>query len=231
MDGTLSSKQLQELRKINTPTIANAVETFNIRPRTEGIMDSSVRCIFQDLGVMLGYACTATIRAALPAAGRHISRFDYWDAIVRVPKPRVAVIQDLDQPRPVGSFWGEFNASIHRALGCVGTVTNGGVRDLDEVHKMGFHYFASEVLVSHGYVHLVDLGIPVKVGGIVVKPGDLLHGDKHGVISIPNAIAGEVADATRRVEEAERKIIAYCRSPGFTLEGLKQTWMKVRGKP
>jgi len=194
-------------------------------------MDPTVRCIFPDLGVMVGYACTATIRAALPPGARNAARFDYWDAIVKVPEPRVAVIQDLDRPRPVGSLWGEVNASIHKALGCVGTVTNGGVRDLDEVHQMSFHYFASEVLASHGYVHLVEVGIPVKVGGIVVRPGDLLHGDKHGVIIIPSEIARDVADAARRVENTERQIISYCKSPSFTLEGLKQTWIKLRGKP
>jgi len=194
-------------------------------------MDPSVRCIFQDLGVMVGYACTATIMAELPPTARNISRFDYWDAIVRVPEPRIAVIQDLDQPGPVGSFWGEVNASIHKALGCIGTVTNGGVRDLDEVHEMGFQYFASKVLASHGYVHPVDAGIPVKVGGIAVKPGDLLHGDKHGLISIPIEIAGQVADAARTLENVERQIMTYCNSPSFTLEGLKQTWLRVRGKP
>jgi len=228
---TLSTEELQELRQISTPTIANAIETFNVRPRTQGFMNSDVRCIFPDLGVMVGYACTVTIMAEVQPAAESVKRFDYWDAIVKVPEPRIAVIQDLDQPRPVGSFWGEVNASVHKALGCVGTVTNGGVRDLEEVHRIGFHFFASEVLVSHAYVHLVDVGIPVKIGGMVVRPGDLIHGDRHGVITIPSEIAREVASAARTVESAERQIIDYCHSTDFTLQGLKQTWTKVMRKP
>jgi regulator of RNase E activity RraA len=231
MSAVLPGEKLQELRRISTPTIANAIETFNIRSRAQGFMNSDVRSVFPDLGVMVGYACTATIRAEEPAAAQNVSRFDYWDALMKIPAPRIAVIQDLDQPRPVGSFWGEVNASIHKALGCVGTVTNGGVRDLEEVHKMGFHFFASAVLVSHAYVHLVDIGVPVNVGGVVVKPGDLIHGDRHGVIIIPHEIAGRVADAAKKVESTERPIIDYCNSSGFTLEGLKHTWIKVRGKP
>ena len=231
MTVTLSTDELQQLKRISTPAISNAIEAFNIRPRNQGFMSPDVRCIFPDLGVMVGYACTATVAAELPATTQHVSRFDHWDVIAKVPEPRVVVIQDLDEPDPVGSFWGEVNASIHKALGCIGTVTNGGVRDLDEVHQMGFQCFASRVLVSHAYVHLADVGIPVKVGGIVLKPGDLLHGDKHGVISIPNEIAGQVADAAGKVEQEERQIINYCKSPGFTPEGLKQTWIRIRGKP
>jgi regulator of RNase E activity RraA len=105
------------------------------------------------------------------------------------------------------------------------------VRDLDEVHRIGFYLFASGVLVSHAHVHLVDVGVPVRVGGMIVNPGDLIHGDKHGVITIPHEIAKDVTHASKMVEAAERQIIDYCNSPGFTVEGLKQTWTRVRGKP
>lgn len=227
----LSSQELDELRRLSTPTVSNAIETFNVRSRSEGFMNPDVKCIFPDLGVMVGYACTATIMAEQPGEEGSELIFKYWDSIYNVPTPRVAVIQDLDQPRPIGSFWGEVNASIHRALGCVGTVTNGGVRDLDEVRNLGFHYFASCILVSHAYVHIVDIGRPVKIGDLVVRPGDLIHGDKHGVLVIPDEIAKDVVKGFKKVERMEREIIECCNAPDFTTEKLKDVWRRLRLQP
>src|SRR5437867_1208914 len=120
---TLSPDDLNALRKLSTPTVSNAIETFNLRPRNQGFMSPEVRCLFPDLGVMVGYAVTARIMAEQPAVeGQQASRFDYWDYILRSPAPRIAVIEDLDRPPAIGSFWGEVNGNIHRALGCVGTI-------------------------------------------------------------------------------------------------------------
>lgn len=154
MDAPLSADELERLRRYDTPTIANAIETFDIRPRTAGFASPEVRCIFPQFGTMIGYAVTATCRAATPAAQPY-SRHGWWDAIAAAPSPRVAVIQDLDEP-PVGAFWGEVQSNIHRALGCAGAVTNGGVRDLREVEALGFQYYAGSVMVSHAYVTMVD---------------------------------------------------------------------------
>jgi 4-hydroxy-4-methyl-2-oxoglutarate aldolase len=216
----LSPAELEELRKITTPTVSNAIETFKVRSRSEGFMDSSIRCMFPELGAMVGYACTATIRAREP--GPAPAPWEVWEAILNVPEPRVVVIQDLDAPDIVGSYWGEVNGSIHKALGCVGVVTDGGVRDLPEVRATGFHFFASCVLVSHAYVHVVDFGCPVWVGGVTVNPGDLLHGDEHGVISIPHEIAREIPRAAAEVEGRERPIIDFCRSREFSADGLRR---------
>jgi regulator of RNase E activity RraA len=142
-----------------------------------------------------------------------------WEHILSLPEPRVVVIQDLDD-YPLGSFWGEVNANIHRALGCVGTVTNGGVRDLDEVEALGFHLFASHIHVSHAYVHVVEVGTPVEFGGLTVNPGDLLHGDKHGIINVPLDIADRVYQAAKDVDDRERKIIDLCKSPDFSIDKL-----------
>jgi regulator of RNase E activity RraA len=120
------------------------------------------------------------------------------------------------------------NANIHKALGCVGTVTDGSVRDLDEVKEAGFHFFSSCVSVSHAYVHIVDIGIPVKVGGLLVKPGDLIMGDKHGVIAIPLEIAKKVPEAAQMVEDWERPVINFCKSKEFSLEGLKKVYSRPR---
>jgi 4-hydroxy-4-methyl-2-oxoglutarate aldolase len=228
MADKLSKQELEALRKITTPTIANAVEVFNIQPRNTGFMTPDIRCILPELGIMVGYAVTCKIVADQPAApGREVARPDWWDYIAQIPEPRVVVVQDLDQ-QPIGSMWGEVNGSIHKALGCIGTVTNGGVRDLDEVRAMGFHCFASCVLVSHAYIHLVDFGTPVKVGGMVVKPGDIIHGDQHGVATIPMDIAAKIPDAVAKVEARERPIIDVCQAPDFTVEKLKAVWAELR---
>jgi 4-hydroxy-4-methyl-2-oxoglutarate aldolase len=226
----LSPQELDALRQLNTPTISNAIEIFKIRPRSEGFMDASIRCIFPEMGVMVGYACTATIAAREPAPpGLHVSRFGQWDNVLSIPAPRVMVIHDLDDPPAVGSYWGEVQSNIYGALGCVGTVTDGSVRDLDEVRELGFHFFAAHVSVSHAYVHLVDFGQPVKVGKLTVHPGDLIHADQHGVLVIPHKVARFVATATAWVEQAERQIIDYCKSPDFDIEGLKALYKRLRG--
>ena len=217
----LSEAELEALRAWPTPAISNAIETFDVRPRNQGFM-LGIKCIFPDLAPMVGYACTATLLADLPPTEKDRSATQaHWDNILSTPGPRVAVIQDLDQPRCIGSLWGEVNANIHKALGCLGVVTDGGVRDLDEVHELGFHFFAADVIPSHAYNHIVDSGIPVKVGGLAVNNGDLIHADKHGVIVIPHEIAREVPEACQKVEDRERRIINFCKSPDFDVEALK----------
>jgi len=147
------------------------------------------------------------------------------DVIAR--KPTVVVIQDLDS-EPIGAFWGEVNSNIHKALGAIGTVTNGGVRDLNEVRALGFHFFAQFIQVSHAYVHLEDWGTPVAVGGLTIKPDDLLHGDLHGVIHIPDEIAHDLARATADVERRERVIIAAAQSPDFSVEKLEAAYKEIQ---
>ena len=215
----IDSQTLDALRRYDTPTIANGIETFDIRPRTAGFMTSSVRCIFPEMGVLVGYAMTARCRAAVRAE-RAYSRHGWWEALASAPRPRIAVIQDTDEP-PVGAFWGEVQANIHRALGCVGAITNGGGRDLAEVRALGFQYFAGSVMVSHAYVHMLDFGSAVHIGGLEIAPGDLLHADQHGVIVIPPTVAAELPAACDRLVTDERRLIGFCQSPEFSVEGLK----------
>lgn len=224
MAQALDPAVIKMLHTLNTPTVANAIEVFEVRPRSEGFMSHEIVCRLPSLGRMVGYAVTAKIRAARqPGPGERVERRAMWEHILSIPEPRVVVIQDLDDP-PVGSFWGEVNANIHRALGCVGTVTNGGVRDLDEVEELGFHFFSGQVQVSHAYVHVVEVGTPVEVGGLTVSPGDLLHGDKHGVTSIPLEIAPEIYRGAKQVEERERRIIELCQQPGFSIDKLSELY-------
>ncbi len=217
MPESLSLEQIDELQKITTPTISNAIETFEVRPRNEGFMNPEIKCILPELGPMVGYAATGTYMASRPA-GEDVKGKDQelWKHVLATPEPRVVVVHDIDNPPCVGSMWGEVNGTIFKALGCKGTITNGGVRDLDEVLEMGFHFFASCVIPSHAYVHVVDVGKPVRIGGLTVRPGDLIHADRHGVVTIPHEIAAEVAARAREVEAGERTMIEYFRSPDFS---------------
>jgi regulator of RNase E activity RraA len=189
-------------------------------------MDSTIECRFPELGAMVGYAVTVTIRASVPPE-RGVSAPNVWAEMDKVPKPWVVVIDDLDYPRPVGSYWGEVNASVYKALGGVGTVTNGGVRDLPEVRATRFHFFSSCVLASHAYVHVAEVGSPVTISGLTVHPGDLLHGDEHGVTSIPLEIARDLPRAARELEARERKLIDYARSGSFKRETLAEHYRRV----
>src|SRR5207244_4505515 len=137
--------------------------------------------LFPELGPLVGYAVTALIRAEpAPVPGHRASTFAWWDYVLSIPAPRVVVVHDLDEPRGQGAQWGEVQANIHKALGCAGVLTDGSVRDLDEVRALGFQFAAAHVSVSHAYVHMVDFGLPVKVGGLWVKPGDLVHATPPG---------------------------------------------------
>ncbi len=219
----LTDEQLAALRAWPSPAISNAIETFNVRSRNYGVMSPDIECRFPEMEPIVGYAVTCKIRASVPPGedpeAANVERGAWYEHIESIPEPRIVVVQDLDQP-PVGSFWGEVNANIHRAFGCVGVVTDGGVRDMEEVRELGFQFVAKEVLVSHAFVHQVEVGCPITVGGITVRPGDLLHADLHGCISIPHDIAADVPAAAQLVEDRERVIIDYAKSDDFTREGL-----------
>jgi 4-hydroxy-4-methyl-2-oxoglutarate aldolase len=226
MTDPLTEEELAALRAITTPTVCNAIELFDVRLRNEGFMDSTIVCRYPELGAMVGYAVTVTIRASVPPE-REITAPQVWAEMDNVPKPWVVVIDDLDYPRPVGSYWGEVNASVYKALGAVGTATNGGVRDLPEVRATGFQFFSSCVLASHAYVHVVEVGAPVTVGGLTVHPGDLLHGDEHGVTNIPLEIARDLPKAASELEARERKLIGYASSGDFRREKLAEQYRRV----
>jgi regulator of RNase E activity RraA len=218
----LDPQVLADLRRISSPTVANAIETFGVRPWNEGFVSSEITCRFPTLGAMVGYAVPALVRAELePVAGHRADEFAWWEYVASCPGPRVVVQHDVDEPRGRGAYWGEVQANIHRALGCLGVVTDGTVRDLPEAEALGFQFFSAHVSVSHAYVHMADFGLPVKVGGLVVRPGDLLHGDLHGVVVIPHEIAPRIAEAAARIEARERKMIAVCQKEGVTLAELK----------
>jgi regulator of RNase E activity RraA len=220
---------IDALRKITSPTIANAIETFNVRPRNAGNLSSDIRTLFPELGPLVGYAVTAVIRAEPePYKDHRAATFDWWDYVLTIPAPRVLVVHDMDEPRGQGAQWGEVQAHIHSALGAVGVITDGSVRDLDEVRAAGFQMAASHISVSHAYVHMMDFGLPVKVGGVWVKPGELIHADHQGAVTIPIEIADKIPEAVAKLEAGEKQIIDVCKAKDFEVGRLKDLYGKIR---
>ena len=219
----LQPAQLDAYRSLSTCVVASAIETFRVRLPNTGFSDSSVRCIFPDLAPIVGYAATARIRSSNPPmeGGGYYDRANWWNDLLTVPAPRVVVIEDVDQPAGLGAFVGEVHANILRALGCVGVVTNGAVRDLAEVQQSGFQMFAGNVSVSHAYAHVFEFGGRVTVGKMEVHPGNLIHGDRHGVQTIPTAIAAEVPQAAQKILANRAELTDFCRSKHFSLDQLR----------
>lgn len=214
---------LEEFRKLSTCIVASAVESLCVRLPNTGFADSRIRCIFSDLPPIAGYAVTARIRSVAPPMegdGYRYARPDWWNYILTMPAPRIVVLEDLDDPPGLGAFVGEVNANIFEALGCVGVVTNGGVRDLAEAHAIGFSMFAGNVSVSHAYAHISDFGGPVIIGGLEVRSGDLLHGDRHGIQSIPLEVAARTPGAVHEILKKRERIIEVCRSANFSIDEL-----------
>ncbi len=215
---------LQALARYDSPTLANASETFDLQPRDVGFADNRIRCMFPELGRMVGFAATATIvaRGAPPADWAGAGNNALYSYVRTIPAPRIVVVKDFDDPPAHGSLWGEVHATIFGALGCVGCVTDGSVRDLDEARGMGFHFFAAGPSVSHAYVRVETVGEPVEIGGLVIAPGDLLHADQHGVLKIPPEIAPELPAAADRVIEAEQALLRWVRSEEFDPDRLAE---------
>jgi 4-hydroxy-4-methyl-2-oxoglutarate aldolase len=223
--GPLAPEALEALRHLGSSTLANAIETFHERLRNQGFVDHSVQCFCPQLEPMLGYAATLRIRGSEPPIGGwryyHAEGTDWWDYILSLPAPRVAVVQDVTERPGLASLVGAVHMNILRALECVGVVTNGAVRDLPAAASAGFHYFAGNLTVSHAFVHIVEIGKPVEIGGLQIQSGDLLHGDCHGVQSIPLEIAARIPPVAAEIAAKERAIIDLCRSPDFSLEKLR----------
>jgi regulator of RNase E activity RraA len=226
----LSAEQIESLRRYNTPTISNAIEVFNIRKRHLGFLPHRIRCLLPGLGPIVGYAVTSQTRATFSADPWSDITADYLRYVAAQPGPKIAVGQDLDDPPGLGAQFGEVNATIHKKLGCVGHITDGCPRDLDEVHELGFQLFGLNPCVSHAYVRLVDYGKPVHLAGVEITPGDLIHADKHGVCIIPLDIAPRLAEACAEVERLEKPLLEYCRSNDFDLEEyiVKRSAMKAK---
>jgi regulator of RNase E activity RraA len=225
----LTAAELNALRQFDTCMIANAVETFNVRLHNTGFTDASIHCMFKDEPPMVGYAVTGRLRSGDPpiVGGTFRDRADFWNSILQVPAPRILVLEDKDNPPGRGAFVGDMHAAILKALGCSGYLTNGAVRELPTVRAMGFQLFAGSVAVSHAYAHIFDVGDAVRVGGMEIRPGDLLHGDRHGVLTIPVDIAVGIPAVAADLKKTEQKVIDLCQSSAFSVTKLSEVMKKT----
>jgi len=209
----LSDADLKLLAQYDTPTISNVIELFEVRPRSAGYMDGRIRACFPEMPPIVGYASTATMRTAYPRAqGAVYGSLDEQIAhFQELPGPAIVVFQDLDDPA-VGATFGEVMCTSYQAFGAVGIVTSGPARDLDQVRRRGFAAFSNGVICSHSYSHITSIHETVRVGGLEVRPGDLLHADANGVCGIPLEIASDVAHAAAEFVAAESGVMAFADS-------------------
>lgn len=223
MQTQLTDAELDALRQIDTPTIANAIEPFNVRSNTDGFMGWDIRCMFPEMGVMVGYAVTATLDTT--THGRvhdREARFQLFEAIDTSPKPAVLALKDLSSKPKHGCHFGDGLATVSMRLGAIGLVTDGGVRDVDTVREMGFHYFAPGMVPAHGNFGFMEAQVPVRISGVLVNPGDLIHADANGVTTIPTAIARDVIVQAREVLAREKAHRDWVNGDDFSLAKLRE---------
>lgn len=211
----ISSEVLKKLGQYDTPTICNVIELFDVRPRNVGYMNASIKSNFPELPPMVGFACTAAFRSdAPPGKGDAYGTMDKQVQLFgELPGPAVVVFQDLDDP-PVAATFGEVMCATYKGFGSSGLITSGGGRDLLQVKAIDYPVFTGSTICSHAYCHLLHIGLPVRVGGLVVNQGDLLHGDANGVTNVPQNIASDIADITQEFIDAEKIVLDYVTGSG-----------------
>lgn len=214
---------LEAIRRFDTCTIANAIETFQIRLKNEGYTGQGLHCVTGGFPRVLGYAATFRMRSADPplTGGSYWDRTDWWQEIERLPSPRVAVIHNPES-HGAGAMLGGVHAAVLRAFGCLGVITDGTVRDVEESVRVGFPMFARGLAVSHAYTHIVEFGGPVKVFGLEIAQGDLVYADCHGALSIPVQIVDRIPAAAEQIHAKDQRIIELCRSREFSRDRLRQ---------
>jgi regulator of RNase E activity RraA len=218
----ISDSQFSFLRSIDTPTVCNLIEIVAPQRRGAGYTVTHLHCPFPDLPPMVGFAKTVTIRSrdAVSGASYMQKRMDYLDYVAAAPRPSVVVIEDKDEPAGYGAFWGEVQSNVHKALGCLGTITNGSIRDIPMIAE-GFQMLAGSIGPSHAYVHVVEFGVPVAIHGMAVQSGDLIHADRHGAVVVPADKIDAMKTALDGLNKQEARIIAAARKPGVTVEDIK----------
>jgi 4-hydroxy-4-methyl-2-oxoglutarate aldolase len=225
--GQQMTNAIAYLKTVDTPTLANAIEELNVRPRSEGFASLDIRCLFPEMGRMCGYAVTAQVETVSRGTPLDKAAFcDLFAAIDASPKPAVIVMQEIGAAPAFATHCGEVMATIFTRFGAVGVVSDCGVRDIPEVRAMGLHYFARGVVPSHAYFHIVRVSVPVQVCGFVVKPGDVLHGDENGLISVPECDVAALERAVDDVRRRERTLMDYVRGADCTVAGLKNRFLE-----
>ena len=213
----ISEKDLVFLKEVDSPTISNAIEPFKVRDRTEGFIGGEVRALFPEMPPMVGVALTVTMTNT---PGATTGRENYWrmyEALSQMPAPSVLVVQDISGAPSRCALTGEVMATRAMRLGAVGMVTDGGLRDVHEVRRLGFAYFTRYVVVSHANYEIVDIGGQVTLDGQVVRTGDILHGDANGVVIVPRQVLDGLPEAVEEVRTRERATMDFINSSAFTI--------------
>ena len=218
----LTPETLRKLTAFDTPTICNIIELFDVRPRNAGFMDARITAAFPEMGPIVGFAATATFRADAAPAGDdgYSSNEDQVELFAALSGPPIVVFQDLDDP-PVAATFGEVMCTTYQTFGAVGLITSGAGRDLDQVRAIGFPVFTGGTICAHGYCHFPQINVPVRVGGLTVRPNELLHCDVNGVSAIPADIAGEIADIGDEFVAAEGIVLDALRGDNPSLAQYK----------
>jgi 4-hydroxy-4-methyl-2-oxoglutarate aldolase len=214
--------EIAALRAIDSPTVSNAIERFEVRPRCAGFAGHGLRCVFPELGPSVGYAVTCTADSTTEDRQDANGLIRLWEALEAAPKPSVLVIKDIGPDPSRSCHMGEIMATTAKALGAVGCVTDGGLRDVLEVRALGgFQYFCPGFVVSHGRPVICDIGVDVSIFGLPIAPADLLHGDINGLLVVPDVPVDALLREVDNVRTAERALIDFVRQPGFTVAKLR----------
>ncbi|WP_428670822.1 RraA family protein [Roseibium sp.] len=228
MAGPLMDNDLLDLLKsVDTPTVCNAIEVAEGRRGFNRFTRGTMLCSDPDGGAMVGYARTAKISALAPPTESadviRARRMDYYRYMAEGPRPAVTVVEDADYPNAIGAYWGEINTTVHKGFGLSGALTNGVMRDLGDLPD-GFPVVAGSIGPSHGYVHVKEIATPVKIFGLDIHPGDLVHADRHGALVIPDTVVPDLGQAIRKLLDTEQIVLGPAREPGFNFEKFEAAW-------
>jgi 4-hydroxy-4-methyl-2-oxoglutarate aldolase len=218
----IAEQHLEFLKGVDSPTIANAIEAFKVRDRTDGFIGGEVRCLFPELPPMVGTALTVRMTNRPGPIAPREPWFDMFEALSEIPAPSVLVVQDISGHASRVALAGEVMATLAKRLGAVGMVTDGGLRDIHEVRALGFGYFAKYLVVSHANFDIVDIGNPITLDGQVVRTGDILHGDANGIVIVPREVLDGLPAAVEEVRTRERATMDFINSPEYTIAEAKK---------
>ena len=218
---------LELLRRVDTPSVCNAIEVAQGRRGFDAFTRGTMLCSAPGEPAVVGYAATARISALRPPtedpATIRTRRMAYYRMMAEAPQPSVAVIEDVDFPDCVGAYWGEINTTVHKGFGMAGALTNGVMRDLDDLAP-GFPVVAGSIGPSHGFVHVLENAVPVTIFGLRVAPGDLVHADRHGAVVVPPEVIPRLAGAIARMQATEKLVLGPARAPGFDFAAFEAAW-------
>jgi regulator of RNase E activity RraA len=223
----MDEKLLILLKSVDTPTVCNAIEVAEGKRGFSAFTRGTMQCSAPNEPAMVGYARTARIAAVHPptepADVIKTRRMNYYRYMAVGPRPAIAVVEDNDFPNCIGAYWGEVNTTVHKGFGLSGALTNSVMRDLGDLPD-GFPVLAGSIGPSHGFVHVLDFDQPVDVFGLAIKPGDLIHADRHGALVIPDVVIPDLHTAIKKLLETEKLVLDPARAPGFDFDAFENAW-------